>query len=175
MAVVLIIALIAAIVAPRLSRAASQAVLDDGRQLAATLDFARGKAVAAGRPFRVVLDLDAGQYWIESKPAPAQSPPVLAWADVDPLPLAAPRAQDTSFSPLPGTPGRPTPLRANVKFAGVETDRGDVVEGDAAIEFASDGATPAARVWLAGGDEARAYVDVAALADPTQVSLDAAP
>jgi len=146
-------------------------VLDDGKKLAATLDFAREKAIALGRAHRVVLDLDHAQYWIEAQPPPEPAPVTLAWAELDELPLVAPRADLTEFAALPGT--RPTPLDANVRIAGVERDSTTAEEGLAQIEFEPDGATLAASVWLAAGDDLRVLVEVTPLADPTRVSFDA--
>jgi prepilin-type N-terminal cleavage/methylation domain-containing protein len=171
MAVVLILLLLAAIVIPRVSLVASQAVLDDGKKLAATLDFAREKAIALGRAHRVVLDLDHGQYWIEAQPPPEPAPVTLAWAELDELPLVAPRTDSTEFAALPGM--RPTPLDANVRFAAVERDSSTAVEGLAQIAFEPDGAALAASVWLTAGDDLRVRVEVTALADPTRVSFDA--
>ncbi len=173
LAVVVILLLIAVVVIPRAGGVTSRNVLDDGQQLAAALDFARGQAVAAARAHRVVIDLDGATYWIEALPPPIEPEPTLAWAELDPLPLDAPRAEDAnSFAPLPGTPGDPTPLRAAVRVAAVETESGAIESGLAALEFAADGATPAARVWLQSGGEARVRVDVATLADPTRVRFD---
>jgi prepilin-type N-terminal cleavage/methylation domain-containing protein len=171
MAVVLILMLLAAIVIPRVSLVASQAVLDDGKKLAATLDFAREKAIALGRAHRVVLDLDHAQYWIEAQPPPEPAAATLAWAELDELPLVAPRTDMTEFAPLAGM--RPTPLDANVRFAAVEADSGTALEGLAQIAFEPDGAALAASVWLAAGDDLRVRVEVTPLADPTRVSFDA--
>ncbi len=175
MAVVVIFALIAGVIISRVGDAAAQAIRDDGRQIAATLDFARGQAVALGRAHRVMLDLDHGQFWIEARPVPAPVEPVLAWAELDELPLVAPRSESLEFAPMRGTLGTPTPLRGGVAFVGVESDAGELSEGVAAIEFAPDGATFAARIGLAAGADSRAVVEVAAFADPTRVGFDAAP
>jgi prepilin-type N-terminal cleavage/methylation domain-containing protein len=173
MAVVLILLLIAAVTIPRLSLVTSQTALDDGRRLAATLDFTREKALALGRAHRVVLDLDHGQYWIEAQPPPTAPEPTLTWSKEDPLPLVAPQQDASAFAPLPGR--TPTPLDANVRFAGLASDDGDASEGVVQIVFAPDGATPAASVLLAAGEKLRVRVDVAPFADPTRVTLDEPP
>ena len=170
MAVVLILLLIASVVIPRVSLVASQAALDDAKQLAAALDFAREKALALGRAHRVVLDLDHAQYWVEAQAAPLPADPTLAWAELDELPLVAPRVDTTEFAPLPGA--QPTPLDANVRFAGVASDEGDTSEGLAEVAFAPDGASLATSLWLAAGDDLRVRVEVAPFADPTRVSID---
>jgi prepilin-type N-terminal cleavage/methylation domain-containing protein len=173
MAVVLILLLIAAVVIPRVSLVASQAALDDAKRFAAALDFAREKALALGRAHRVVLDLDHAQYWIEAQLEAAPPVPTLTWAELDELPLVAPRTHGGEFAPLPGT--QPTPLDANVRFAAVASDEGELREGLARIGFAPDGAALAAAVWLAVGDELRVRVEVAPFADPTRVSIDETP
>jgi prepilin-type N-terminal cleavage/methylation domain-containing protein len=171
MAVVLILLLIAAVVIPRVSLIASQAAIDDAKKLAAAIDFTREKAIALGRAHRVVLDLDHAQYWIEAQPPPAPAPAILAWAELDELPLFAPRTDSREFGALPGV--QPTPLDGNVRIAAVEADSSEAVEGLAQIAFEPDGATSAARVWLNAGDSVRVRVDVAPLADPTTVKFDA--
>ncbi len=171
MAVVLILLMIAAIVIPRVSLIASQAALDDAKQLAATLDFAREKAIALGRAHRVVLDLDHAQYWIEAQPPPATTPPILAWAELEELPLVAPRTNTREFTALRGS--QPTPLDANVHITAVENESSQANEGLAQIAFEPDGATSAAQIWLTAGDDVRVRIEIAALADPTRVKFDA--
>jgi prepilin-type N-terminal cleavage/methylation domain-containing protein len=175
MAVILILALIAAVVGPRISAIAGQAVMDDGRQLAAALDFARGKAMALGREHRVVLDVGGARYWIEAKTAVPPPAPTLTWAELDELPLVAPRMDAFDFAPLAGAVGRPSALRANVRFAAVDGDVPISADGFPQITFARDGATTPARIWLESTTGVRVRVDVALLADPTKVSIDAAP
>ncbi len=171
MAVVLILLMIAAIVIPRVSLIASQAALDDAKRLAATLDYAREKAISVGRAHRVVLDLDHAQYWIEAQPPPAPTPPILAWAELDELPLVAPRTNTREFAALRGS--QPTPLDANVVIAAVESDSDAAIDGIAQIAFEPDGATAPARVLITAGDSVRVRIEVAALADPTRVKFDA--
>jgi prepilin-type N-terminal cleavage/methylation domain-containing protein len=173
MAVVLILLLLAGIALPRLSLVTGQTALGDARRLAATLDFTREKALAIGRAHRVVVDLDHGQYWIEAQPPPAEAEPTLTWAKQDPLPLVAPQTDARTFAPLPGR--TPTPLDANVRFAGVASDAGDASEGLAQIVFTPEGATPATSLWLAAGEKLRVRVDVAPFADPTRVTIDESP
>ncbi|HEY8119904.1 MAG TPA: type II secretion system protein [Myxococcota bacterium] len=173
MAVVMIFVLVAAVVGPRLAAVSNQTLGDEGKQLAAAIDFTRGKALALARAHRVVLDLDHAQYWIEARPPELSPQPVLTWAELDELPLIAPRAQTSEFAPLPGPAGRPVALRSGVGFAGLESDEGDTREGLAAIPFAADGSGPAAVVWLANPSGVRVSVAVASFADPTQVAFDA--
>jgi len=173
-AVLAILLLIALVVIPRATSVSSGALLDDGKKLAATIDFARGRAVGTGRPHRVVLDLDAASYRIEALPPRLSPIPIVSWSKLDELPLIAPRSEaETQFAPLTGSTGDETRLQAAVRFAGVESDAGVVSEGVTALEFQSDGATPATLVWLEASNAQQVRVDVAALADPTRVAFDA--
>jgi prepilin-type N-terminal cleavage/methylation domain-containing protein len=170
LAVVLILVLIASVVVPRMSMALRQVEIDSGQQLAATLDFAREKAVAGGRPHRVVLDFEHGAYWIEALPPRAASEPTLTWAELDELPLVAPPTPgDAEFAPLPDQPA--ATLDASVRFAQIESAEGTLTSGLAQIAFDPDGATTVARIWLVGSGETPVLVDVAAFADPTRVSF----
>lgn len=171
LAAVTILVLVATVVVPRLGLRVSQAALEEGREIGALLELARSSAIVSGRPQRVMLDLDNATYWAES--GAAQFPPAepLAWSEVDPLPLVAPRAETTGFVPLSGPLGRPTPLRAEVAFAGVETDAGTAEDGVYALAFAGDGSAQAARVWLEASDATRVLIEVAPLADVIRVGF----
>ncbi len=175
MAVVAILVLIGGIVLPRLSMAASQAALDEGRGLAATLDYARERAIAERRAHRVVFDFEGQRYWIEARRAPPRAEARLAWGDLDELPLVAERAEGLDYEALPTALGRPRLLREHVRFEALESDAGDVHEGLAAIAFAPDGGTAAARLALLAGDDTRVWIRVGAFADVTRVSFDAPP
>lgn len=169
LAVVLILVLIASVVLPRMSVAVRQVEIDSGRQLAATLDFAREKAVALGRAHRVVIDFEQSRYWIEAQPPAPPAEPRLAWADLDELPLVAPRADAAEFAAVPNL--QPATLDPSVRFAEVESEAGSVGEGAAQIVFDPDGATLPARVWLMGDGDTPVLVAIAALADPTEVTF----
>jgi prepilin-type N-terminal cleavage/methylation domain-containing protein len=174
MAVVMIFVLIAAVVGPRITQLSSQTLSDEGKQLAATLDFTRGKALALGRPHRVMLDLDNAQYWIEAQPPTLAPEPVLAWAELEELPLVAPRDERGDFAPLAGVSGRPVALRSGVRLAGLDSDvAGSARAGVVAVEFAADGSASAAVISLENSSGMRVTVSVAPFADPTRVAFDA--
>lgn len=174
LAAVTILVMVALVVIPRLSLRASQAALDEGKELGALIELARSTAIVSGVPQRVVLDLDGGAYWAEGGPSAAPAPEPIAWSAVDPLPLVAPRAEAAAFAPLAGPLGRPTRLRNEVRFGGVETDSGALAEGAIAIAFGSDGVTEPARIWLIASDETAVALEVAPLADVTRVGFVAA-
>ncbi len=175
MAAVTILVLIAGLVLPRLGLRTSQAALEQGQEIAAVLELARESAVSSRRPRRVVLDLDSATYWVEAAEGSAASAAMpLAWSELDELPLVAPRDPAAEFEPLTGNLGRPTPLRNEVRFGGIETNRGPLVEGVVAIAFGGDGATEPARLWLVASDETQVALDVAPLADAIEVTFASA-
>lgn len=174
MAALAILVLVAMLVLPRFQLRASQAALEEGKEIGALLELARSSAIVSGTPQRVVLDLDNATYWAESGEAAALPPEPLVWSDVDPLPLIAPRPESSGWRPLAGPLGRPTALRSEVAFAGIETQAGALEEGLYAIAFRGDGRSEPARVWLVASDETRVLLEVAPLADVIRVGFAAA-
>lgn len=174
LAAVTIVVLVALVVLPRFGLRASQSALEEGRELGALLELARGSAIVSGIPQRVVLDLDGGAYWAETAPREEPAPEPLAWSDVDPLPLVAPHPEAKEFAPLTGPLGRPTTLRNEVAFAGVETGAGTIEEGTYAVSFGGDGRADPARIWLVASDDTRVLLEVAPLADVIRVGFAAA-
>ena len=69
LAVLVILALVAGIAAPRLADMARPAVTGDAAALAASLRFARQQAVFAGRESVLMLDIEAGTWSIDGAPA----------------------------------------------------------------------------------------------------------
>jgi len=64
--VMALLLIVLAIAAPSLSRFASARDLEaEADRLVAVLQFTQNQAVSTGIPMRVILDPDAGQYWIE--------------------------------------------------------------------------------------------------------------
>jgi prepilin-type N-terminal cleavage/methylation domain-containing protein len=173
LAVILIFALIAGVMLPRLGLVGTQALRDSGGALAAALDFARERAQATGRAHRVVIDFAASSYWIEERAPAPPIDPALAWAELDELPLVAPRSEGAEFARLPGESGPGQRLDAGCAFVAIESERESLVDGLGAIAFDPDGSTSAATIRLARGEEASVSVEVAPFADPTQVSFDA--
>lgn len=177
LAVVLILGLLAAMVAPNVGFGGSQALRSEADQLADALEFARQRAIMTGRPHRVWLDLDWSLYRVEWQP-PAEEPDAGAarpatFSGTGLLPLHPPVAETTEFVPVPGGLGRDQGLAENVAFAGVELDRARklVRRGAVAIAFEPDGIADAARVWLADVDgEEQRLLEVRPLADAVVVS-----
>jgi len=173
LAVILIFALIAGVMLPRLGLIGTQALRDSGAALAAALDFARERAQATGREHRVVIDFAGASYWIEERTPKPPIDPTLAWAELDELPLVAPRNEGAEFARLPGEAGPGQRLDSGCTFLAIESERESLTEGLGAIAFEADGSAAAATIRLARGEEASVSVEVAPFADPTLVSFDA--
>jgi prepilin-type N-terminal cleavage/methylation domain-containing protein len=175
-AVVAIFALLVAIVAPNLGKLSGRTLRNATDALAARIDLARQRTVMTGVPHRVWIDLDAASYRLEwfltEAEALGEEPPAEEELDLRsgaPLPLEAPRVE-RAFRPLPGILGRDAVLEASLTFRGVETPTGWIERGGTAIEFARDGTTETAAVFL-DDDSGRALViDVLPLAEAVRVS-----
>jgi len=176
-AVVLIFGLLIAIVAPNLGNLTGRSLRGAADALAARIELARQRTVMTGVPHRVWIDLDAASYRLEwfltEAEARGEDEPVSQPLDLRggaPLPLEAPRGAARAFRPLPGGLGSDALLESSLAFRGVETPTGWVDRGETAIEFANDGTTEAAAVFL-DDDSGRALViDVLPLAEAVRVS-----
>ncbi|HEU4427183.1 MAG TPA: type II secretion system protein [Myxococcota bacterium] len=171
LAVLAIFFLIAAVIVPRIARATDQAVIDEARRLGYSLDFAREKAIALGRTHRVVIDFDTRSYWTEQAPPASGTPPMLRWAELDELPLVAPRDAAGEFARVAGAPGSSTEFGPSTRLSHLEAEGDEIASGLAAIEFAPDGETPPATLWLDNGADLRVEVTIAAFSDPTRVTF----
>lgn len=193
LAVVLIFALLAAIALPNLHFRSAQAARNQARSLAANLEFARQRALATGRPTRMVLDLDQQRWWLEqwrSSPAPgaktgpgAQGGPAAKagpssvpprYADVTPLPLAAPPPAGGAFHAAAPPFGQPTPLSDDARIEDVQTDGGAVTTGRAYVRFSPDGSAPRTVLALRDSDGGTIHLEVAPLAAGIRI-YDAGP
>src|SRR6267142_4827808 len=112
LAVVAILALVAAFVVPNLGGFRRRALHNEARQLASQLELARQRAIVTGVPHRVWLELDQAEYrleWLAADPeevALIDARPELDVSGNSPITLAAPRARELEFRPIPGNFGR---------------------------------------------------------------------
>lgn len=174
LAVLLIITLVLGITLPNLSLRADRVMLGGAEDLASRLGFARQRAVATGSLHRLVVDLDAAAYWLETQPdeatlvaPPPPAPPPGAPREVR---LSPPPALVNPFVPLPGPFGRPRQLPDDVFIASVETlAAGAVTTGQVALEFAPDGTADPALFVLESEDGAAVQVEIGRLADEVRI------
>jgi prepilin-type N-terminal cleavage/methylation domain-containing protein len=120
MAAVMIFALLAGLVAPRMGVLSGRTLRERGERMAARIEFGRQRAAVTGRSHRLVIALDEGVYWLEEEGAQAATDglaPLPVDASGRPLAVDAagrPLAVDASGRPLTSVAldasGRPTPV-----------------------------------------------------------------
>jgi type II secretion system protein H len=170
MAVVAIFALLAAIALPNLGIRGWRLLDSEARRLAATLEFARARAVMTGVPHRVLLDLDGSAYRLEWQGPPAGADEDLADSPPPPpdpaqVELSPPANAENDFQPLVGSLGEVSLLDEEVTVASLETPEGVFESGTVQIVFEGDGTAEPATLVLANRAGQRIALHVDPLAD----------
>jgi general secretion pathway protein H len=179
MAVVAIFALLAAIALPNLGIRGWRLLDSEARRLAATLEFARARAVMTGVPHRVLLDLDGSAYRLEWLGTPGGADPDLGDSpppapDPAQVELSPPTTAASEFQPLVGSLGEVSQLDEEVTVASLETPEGAFEGGTVQIVFEADGSAEPATLVLANRAGQRIALHVDPLADSVRrESLDA--
>jgi len=176
-AVILIMGLLIALVAPGIGTLSGRRLQSTAEQLSAALELARQRTVMTGVPHRLHLDLDAATWRLESWVSDAEErgeeeappPPPLDVRGVTPLDLRPPHGPERSFRPLPGRLGRDEALDDSLSFAGVQTDDGFADRGQAAVEFSTDGTAPYTEILLDDDSGRRLAIEVLPLAESVRV------
>jgi len=176
-AVIAILALLIALVAPGLGTLSGRRLQSTADRLAASLELARQRTVMTGVPHRLHLDLDAAtwrlEWWVsdaEERGEEAVAPePPLDLEGRAKLDLHPPRGEERSFRPMPGKLGRDEPLDDSLAFAGVQTDEGFANRGEAVVEFASDGSAAYTEILLDDESGRRLAIEVLPLAESVRV------
>lgn len=175
-AVVAILALLIAFVAPSLGTLTGRKARNTAEAIAATLELARQRTVMTGVPHRLHLDLDAPswrlEWWVsdaEESGEEAPPPVPLDLHGTAPLDLKPPRGAVRSFRPLPGRLGRDEPLDDSLSFAGVQTDHGFTDRGATTVEFSTDGTAAYTEILLDDESGHRLAIEVLPLADSVRV------
>jgi len=178
LAVVLLFGLLAGIAIPNLSLRSGQATRGAAADLAASLEFARQRAVVTGARHRVTLDLDDGSYrteWFVSEARsrgeeePEEEPEPVRPGSGDTISLSPPTRADETFRPLPGNLGDRKRLSASVVLAAVETPAGRSESGRLEIVFDPDGTAEPAELLLAGEQGERMVLSLGALSDTVRI------
>jgi prepilin-type N-terminal cleavage/methylation domain-containing protein len=186
MAVVVLFALFAAIVAPRVAAIGGRELRQRAEDIAAQLELARQRSVVTGVRHRVVFDLEAQAYRVEWLPAPPEEPGevpasprarLAALADSEleparavPLSLSPPVETEREWQPVPGAPGGFARLEDALHFEGLDTPEGWIDAGDAAVDFDTDGTATPTQIHLAD-EEGRSFVlEVRPLADGVRIT-----
>jgi prepilin-type N-terminal cleavage/methylation domain-containing protein len=178
LAVVAILALVVGIALPNLGLRSRRVMEDEGKQLAANLEFARQRSVMTGVPHRMVIDVEGDSYWLEWLVSEARALgdegleelPVDELGGVDQISMAPPRAAERSYHALPGELGRASPVREIIRIDGIETDGGFLELGLVNIVFERDGSSEAAQILLSDQDGHSIGIQVAPFADTVRIS-----
>jgi type II secretion system protein H len=188
MAVVAIIGMIFALGIPRLSSSRWRALGQAAESIAASLEFARQRAVMTGVPHRVLIDLEDGGWrveWLvsereafaavdaEAEEAADAGPGAALLAassaggapgepDPDaPIDLHPPIGSDDDYHPIPNRQlGSFTWLDENLYFVGLEGSSGWIEGGDVQIVFDSDGTTEYTLLELADADDRHMTLEI---------------
>jgi len=173
--VVLIFALMAAFVLPRIGMFRGRALREQALTLAADLELARTRAQILGVPHRVLLDLD-GRAWrmdwlVTEAEARGEVAPdtVKASSRDERLDLTPPRGETPEFRPVPLTFGHAMTLAADVTSVRVETSEGPLTRGAVPISFERDGSAEPLVVVFADDAGHAVALEVEALEEEVQV------
>lgn len=189
MAVIAIIAMIFALGIPRLSSSRWRALGEAADDVAASLEFARQRAVMTGVPHRVLIDLENGGWrveWLVSEQranglasddeggglslagAMAGLGAADATSEVDeraPIDLHPPQRDDVDYYPIPSKLGQLTWLDESLYFVGLAGVSGWIEGGEIQIVFDADGTTDHAALELADADDRHMTLEIEPLLD----------
>ena len=187
MAVVVLFALFAALVAPRVAAIGGRELRQRAEDVAAQLELARQRSVVTGVRHRVVFDLEAQGYRVEWQPAPAEEPrdePIrgraklaaLADSEVElpansgPLSLSPPVEAEREWQPVPGASGGFARLEDALHFEGLDTPEGWIEAGDVSVDFDTDGTATPTQIHLADEEGRGLVLEVRPLADGVRIT-----
>lgn len=158
MAVVLIMGLMLALIAPNLRLGGASALRDEALEVARRLELARQLAVTSGRPHRLLVDLEGGEYRIEAYlPIPKDDAPAAvpgAYGASSLVDLSPPNDRAGEYQPLNNRFGQSVWLDPDFSFEGLETAEGWFDQGRVAVVFDWDGTTSPAELVI-GDTEGR--------------------
>lgn len=189
MAVVVIIGMITALGLPRLSSARWRALGNAAENVAASLEFARQRAIMTGVPHRVLVDLEAGRWrveWLVSEeraqggeastevlslpPGPDDARSRDLDAPLDPrapIALHAPTASALDYHPIASKLGSFSRLDEGdeLYFVGLAGPEGWIEGGEIQIVFEADGTTEQVLLELADADDRHLTLKIEPLLD----------
>lgn len=176
MAAVALMALLAAMIGPRVAALTSRDLRREAEELGRLMELGRQRAVVMGIPHRVLLDLDEVSYTLEwaprerPEPAPVPEPGQQpATGAEEPLDLSAPYQEDRAFSPLVGMLGDTVLVSDDVVITGVDTAEGYLEQGQVEVTFETDGTASAAAIYLENEADRSLVLEVLPLADRVRI------
>ncbi len=181
MAVVVIMAMVFIIGVPRLGTSKLRILNNEAEAIAASLDFARQRAVMTGIPHRLFIDLEEGGYRIEILSTEEEAFAALA-ADYEelqfdlssrtaddpnaPLDLRPPSRTERAFYPIPHPKyGSFKWIDDAVYFVGLNSSAGWIEGGDVMIGFEADGTTEYALLEIADSDDNHLTLEIEPMLD----------
>jgi type II secretory pathway pseudopilin PulG len=195
MAVIAILGMIFAFGAPRLGSNNWRALRDEAESIAASIEFARQRAIMTGTPHRLLIDLGEGGYrveWLATEDeafaaitgqalgSDAGLPlaggllgdPGMGAAGTapdgraEPVSLRPPPRAERDFHPIPNRQlGSFTWLEDALYFVGLESPSGWTEGGEVAIVFEADGSTDFSLLELADVDDNHLTLEIEPLLD----------
>jgi prepilin-type N-terminal cleavage/methylation domain-containing protein len=185
MAVVVLFALFAAIVAPRVAAISGRTLRQRAEDVAGQLELARQRSVVTGVRHRVVFDLEAQSYRVEWLPPPPEEPrepsrpqgpsladlsdPEFVMPERASVSLSPPTGTEREWQPVPGEPGVFARLEDALRFEGLDTPEGWIDVGDAAVDFDTDGTATPTQIHLADEDGRGVVLEVLPLSDGVRI------
>lgn len=190
MAVIALIGMIFALGIPRLSSSRWRALGDAAESIAASLEFARQRAIMTGVPHRVLIDFAEGRWRVEwlvseseslagmsedasggggltdalaglSAPADSSEPDPNA-----PIDLHPPTQDERDYYPISNRQlGSFTRLDESLYFVGLESASGWIESGDVQIVFDADGTTEYVLLEIADAEERHMTLEIEPMLD----------
>jgi len=181
MAVIVIMAMVFAIGAPRLGASKMRILKQEAETIAQSLDFARQRAVMTATPHRLFIDLEEGGYRIEVLTTEEEAFASLA-ADHEglqfgdepdplddpnaPLDLRPPARAERDFYPVPHRRfGSFSWIDDAVYFVGLSSSAGWIEGGDVVIGFEADGTTEFSLLEIADADDNHLTLEIEPMLD----------
>jgi prepilin-type N-terminal cleavage/methylation domain-containing protein len=186
MAVVALVGMIFALGIPRLSSSRWRALGDAAESIAASLEFARQRAIMTGIPHRVLIDLEEGGWRVEWLVSESQAlaggsegseesagsgligalaglsgPDTATEPDPDaPIDFHPPIDEGRDYYPVSNKLGSFVWLDDALYFVGLESASGWIEGGDIQIVFDADGTTEHVLLELADADERHMTLEI---------------
>ncbi|MAG34441.1 MAG: hypothetical protein CL908_26520 [Deltaproteobacteria bacterium] len=188
MAVVFLIAMAMTLLAPQLSSSRHRALRNAAESIAASVEFARQRAVLSGIPHRVLIDLEEGRYraeWLVTEERAFESAggadddgfaeAFFALDDEDgmldsdgdeQIDLHPPERAERDYYPIPGQKlGSFSWLDEALYFVGIDGSSGWIEGGYVEIVFDADGTTQYALLEIADADDHYMTLEIEPLLD----------
>lgn len=184
MAVIAIIGMVFAIGLPRLNRSKLRALETEAESIAASLDYARQRAIMTRVPHRLLIDLAEGGYRVEWLVAEERAGEATSADDSDPsgfdaldpygtssdgeesIDLHPPTREERDYYPIPNRKlGSFSWLGDAQYFVGVDSAAGWIESGDIEIVFDASGTTEFARLEIADAADNHLTLEIEPLFD----------